>query len=152
MSRVSKRFRPFAPVLVALCILALSACDGGETVTIQPVGNEMRYAQTEFTVGVGEEVTVVFENVATSAAMEHNVVVLASDSDADADRVGIAALSAADQDYVPDDPAILAATAMSAPGETVQVTFTAPTEPGRYRYICTYPGHYALMQGVMIVT
>ncbi len=48
--------------------------------------------------------------------------------------------------------AILAHTPMSTPGETVQVTFTAPSEPGTYRYICTYPGHYVMMQGTMTVT
>lgn len=133
----------------ALAALALSACGGGESVTLQPVGNEMRYAQTEFTVRAGEEVEIVFENVATSSAMKHNVVVLDSDDDAVVERVGLAA--APETDYVPDDPAVLAATPMSDPGETVRVTFTAPTEPGRYRYICTYPGHYILMQGTMIV-
>ncbi|MEM0963683.1 MAG: plastocyanin/azurin family copper-binding protein [Bacteroidota bacterium] len=145
--------RSFLSLGALLLVLALSACGGGDgTITIQPVGNEMRYAQTEFTVSAGEPVTLVFENTADSPAMIHNIVVLNSDDTEDVDRVGIAAISAADTDFVPDDPAILAHTALSNPGETVQVTFTAPAEPGRYRYICTYPGHYALMQGTMIVT
>ncbi|MEO1728903.1 MAG: plastocyanin/azurin family copper-binding protein [Bacteroidota bacterium] len=111
----------------------------------------MRYAQTEFTVDAGQEVTVVFENTATSPAMQHNVLILNSDNDEDVERVGIAGMTAGDNDYVPDDPAVFAYTPMSQPGETAQVTFTAPTEPGRYRYICTFPGHYSIMQGVMIV-
>ncbi|MEM9996748.1 MAG: plastocyanin/azurin family copper-binding protein [Bacteroidota bacterium] len=131
---------------------AASAYPDG-AIVIQPVGNEMRYAQTEFTVEAGQEVTVVFENTATSPAMQHNVLILNTDSDEDAERVGIAGMTAgAEAEYVPDDPAVFAYTPMSLPGQTVQVTFTAPTEPGRYRYICTFPGHYSLMQGVMIVT
>jgi azurin len=119
--------------------------------TIQPVGNQMKYEQTEFTVPAGEEITITFENTATSPAMEHNVVVLTSDDDTVVNRVGQAAMGAADSEYVPDDEAILAATDMAAPGETVSVTFTAPSEPGTYRYICTFPGHYTVMQGTMTV-
>ena len=52
---------------------------------------------------------------------------------------------------MPDDDAVLAATDMSEPGETVSVTITAPSEPGDYRYICTFPGHYTVMQGTMTV-
>lgn len=111
----------------------------------------MKYEQTEFTVPAGEEITITFENTATSPAMEHNVVVLSSNDDAVVDRVGQAAMGAADSEYVPDDEAILAATDMAAPGETVFVTFTAPSEPGTYRYICTFPGHYTVMQGTMTV-
>lgn len=160
--------------LLLLSLLLLAACGGdaadpaarepaagesiageapaGVTITLHPVDNEMRYAQTAFTVEAGQEVTIVFENTATSEAMHHNVVVLNSNDDADVNRVGQAALTAAESDYIPDDPAILAHTPMSAPGETVRVTFTAPSEPGTYRYICTYPGHYTLMQGTMTVT
>jgi azurin len=112
----------------------------------------MKYEQTEFTVPAGEEITITFENTATSPAMQHNVVVLNTDDDSVVNRVGQAGTAAADTDYVPDDDAVLAATAMSEPGETVSVTFTAPSEPGDYRYICTFPGHYTVMQGTMTVT
>jgi len=42
-------------------------------------------------------------------------------------------------------------TEVAKPGETVEVTFTAPEEPGAYTYLCTYPGHWATMQGTMRV-
>jgi azurin len=133
--------------------MASESASGAVTeMTIKPVGNQMQYEQTEFTVPAGEEITVTFENVATSPAMQHNVVFLNSNSDEDVQRVGTAALAAgADNAYIPEDDAILAHTALSQPGETVEVTFTAPSEPGDYRYICTFPGHYALMQGTMTV-
>lgn len=125
--------------------------DGVQVVTIRPVGNEMRYETTEFTVQAGQEVRIVFENTATSDAMHHNVIVL--DSEDAINRVGNAALEAGPSaDYVPEDEAIIAHTAMAAPGETVEVTFTAPDTPGDYPYICTYPGHFMVMQGTMTVT
>lgn len=151
--------------LAALLLIALTGCGGSDSssdastnetggvteVTLQPVGNQMKYQQTEFTVPAGEEITLTFENTATSAAMEHNVVILKSNDDAVVNRVGQAATAAAENEYIPEDDAILAATAMAAPGETVSMTFTAPSEPGEYRYICTFPGHYVMMQGTMTV-
>ena len=148
-------------VLLAFLVAAVG-CGGSDSdstdapsavteVTIQPVGNQMKYEQTEFTVPAGEEITLTFENTATSPAMEHNVVILTSTDDAVINRVGQAATGAADSEYVPEDDAILAYTSMAKPGETVSMTFTAPSEPGEYRYICTFPGHYLSMQGTMRV-
>lgn len=119
------------------------------TVTITPVGNQMAFEQTEFTVEAGQTVEIIFENTADSPAMKHNVLVLNSDDDAVVNRVGQAALS--EPDFVPDDEAVIAATDVADPGETVSVTFTAPSAPGTYTYVCTFPGHYSMMQGTMIV-
>ncbi len=125
--------------------------DAAESITIQPAGDEMRYAVETVTVAAGAEVTLVMENTATAPAMIHNIVVLTTNSDEDANRVGMAAIAAMETDYIPEDDAILAYTPMANPGETVEVTFTAPSEPGNYRFICTYPGHFGTMQGVLIV-
>ena len=40
---------------------------------------------------------------------------------------------------------------LSALGESDTVTFDAPAEPGAYPYLCSFPGHFALMQGVLTV-
>lgn len=141
-------------LLLALLALGLSASapapdDDPRRVLIQPVGNEMKFAQTAFTVKTGEEIRLVFENTATAEAMRHNVVILTSEEAIN--RVGVAAIQAAANDYIPDDDAILFYTPLAEAGETVEVTFTAPA-PGTYYYTCTYPGHYVLMRGVMTVT
>lgn len=150
-----------------LLLITLTGCGGSDTetsnsttdtatetvseVTIKPVGNQMKYEQTEFTVEAGTEVSLTFDNVATSPAMKHNVVILNSEDDEVVQRVGNAALQAADSGYIPDDNAIIAATDMADPGQTVNTTFTAPSEPGTYTYICTFPGHFMMMQGTMTV-
>lgn len=120
-----------------------------ETITLTPEGNQMKFTETEFTVQPGQTVTIVFENTASSPAMQHNVVVLNSADEETTKRVGQAALNA--PNYVPDDPAVIAATDVAKPGETTEVTFTVPETPGEYTYVCTYPGHYVTMQGTMIV-
>ena len=113
----------------------------------------MKYKQTEFTVAPGATVKLVFENTATAPSMQHNVVVLSkAPSDEVFRRVGEGGMQAGSaNDYVPDDPAVLAYTPMSQPGETVEVTFTAPGETGDYGYVCTFPGHWATMKGTMHV-
>jgi uncharacterized cupredoxin-like copper-binding protein len=41
---------------------------------------------------------------------------------------------------------------LAGPGDTVQVTFTVPSKPGRYPFICTFVGHYqAGMTGTLVV-
>ena len=146
------RFMLVLVTLIFASVLApvASAPSAARRVVIRPVGNQMNFAVTTFRVRAGEQVRLVFENTATVDAMKHNVVIL--DDAAAIDRVGIAAISAADQGYIPDDEAILFYTPLAGPQETVEVTFTAPSEPGAYPYICTYPGHYVLMRGVMTVT
>jgi len=37
------------------------------------------------------------------------------------------------------------------PGTSGETTFTAPAA-GTYPYICTFPGHYLMMKGVLTVT
>jgi azurin len=128
-----------------------ASTDGVRTITIRPVGNEMRFEQTEITAMAGETIRVVYDNTpATSPAMMHNVVFITSHTEIN--RVGQAAMGAAARQYVPDDPAVIAATPLAGPGEIVEVTFTVPNEPGDYAYTCTFPGHYMMMQGTLRVT
>lgn len=120
--------------------------------TLQPKGNQMKYATTELTAQAGETVRLVFENVAESPSMVHNVVILNTTDDEVVERVGMAGQSAGQSaGYIPDDDAIIAHTDLAQPGETVEVTFTAPEDPGEYTYVCTYPGHWAIMQGTLVV-
>jgi azurin len=44
----------------------------------------------------------------------------------------------------------IAATKLLGPDETETISFTAP-EAGDYEYVCTFPGHFALMRGTMKV-
>lgn len=129
-----------------------SSGEADRTVTLHPKGNRMMYKETEFTVAPGETIRLVFENTATSPSMEHNVVVLNSTDDSVFERVGEGGMSAgSSNDYIPEDDAIIAYTPIAKPGETVEVTFTVPEETGEYGYVCTFPGHWATMQGTMIV-
>jgi putative heme-binding domain-containing protein len=53
--------------------------------------------------------------------------------------------------YIPVSPKVLHATKLAAPGQKIQLAFTAPAEPGDYPYVCTFPGHWRRMTGTMTV-
>ena len=126
--------------------------DVDQTITLQPKGNQMKFKQTEFTVAPGQTIKLVFENTATSPSMQHNVLVINSTKDEIFRRVGEGGMSAGSaNDYVPEDDAIIAHTPIAPPGKTVSVTFTVPEQTGDYGYLCTFPGHWATMQGTMHV-
>ena len=54
--------------------------------------------------------------------------------------------------FVPESSDILAATKLIEPHQKTALKLTAPTEEGNYEYFCTYPGHYLIMWGQLIVT
>jgi azurin len=55
--------------------------------------------------------------------------------------------------YVPEnDPRILNATKMIEAGKSETLKMTAPTSEGTYQYVCTFPGHWSIMKGELIVT
>jgi len=120
-------------------------------IQLSTVPNEMKYATTELTVQTGQTVEVVYSNPDQA---EHNFVLAAPGS---LQQVGAAAdtlsqsPNAKAQDYVPDVPQIIFKTKMLAAGQTTTFQFTAPSAPGQYPYICTYPNHWRIMNGVLNV-
>ena len=88
-----------------------------------------------------------FTNNATMPIMKHNIIVL-NDENA-IDEVGKAAINA--KDNRPDHPSIIAASNLIGPGEYTELEVNIPGKKGVYPYICTFPGHYQVMQGKIIV-
>ena len=127
----------------------LQAAD--QEVTIKPVGNQVLFDTEEITAKAGSQLKVVFDNIATNPGMRHNFVLLnvGPEDEATIGQVGIGAVQAGEaKDYIPDHDAIVAYTKMAGAGERVEVEFTVPP-PGDYAYLCSYLGHYIMMQGVL---
>ncbi|NBX34818.1 hypothetical protein EBR16_05595 [bacterium] len=53
--------------------------------------------------------------------------------------------------YVPETADILCHTRLIEAGKRTTVYFNAPKEPGRYPYLCTFPGHAQIMRGILVV-
>ncbi len=141
--------------VLASCVLAgallLGACNRTPKdvkVELASVGEQMAFDKKEITVPAGSKVTITFKNNATSAAMTHNFVLVQSGM---VDAVGTAAASVGvDKGYVPSHYAIIASSPLTKPGETITFSFVAPPS-GTYEFLCTTPGHYAVMRGTFIV-
>ena len=130
---------------------SFSRSSNAVVVNIKTVKNEMKYDLTEFVIEAGKAVELVFEN---TDFMQHNLVITKV---GEKEKVGMAAdklamdPKGAEKNYIPDIPEVLYATAIINPEEKVILKFTAPEEPGDYPFICTFPGHWRIMQGVMKV-
>lgn len=102
-----------------------------------------------------KKVTVTLKHVGKLAKniMGHNWVLVKS---SDVDAVGPAGITAGmENNHVPkDDKRILAATKVVGPGEStsVEVDLTKLDKSGSYSFICTFPGHYALMKGTFKIS
>ena len=58
---------------------------------------------------------------------------------------------AAIRHYVPESDDVLAYTDIVLPKEQTTIYLRAPKEPGHYPFLCTFPGHWPVMNGVMVV-
>ncbi|MEM9345073.1 MAG: plastocyanin/azurin family copper-binding protein [Planctomycetota bacterium] len=110
----------------------------------------MKYDQATLTVPAGRPVEITLVNPDT---MEHNLVITKPGR---AQEVGVAMstdpTAAAAIGYVPkDSDAVLFYTGMLKPGESETLRFFAPTTAGSYEFVCTYPGHWGSMRGVLEV-
>ncbi len=120
-------------------------------VTIE--GNDqMKYNKNEIRVKAGQKVklTLIHVGKMEKNVMGHNWTLLTQDADMAA--VGQASATASDTDYIPASmkDKIIVHTKMLGGGESDTIEFDAPA-PGTYTFMCTFPGHYALMQGKFIV-
>jgi putative membrane-bound dehydrogenase-like protein len=120
-------------------------------VRINTVHEEMRYDTPYFAVEAGRAVQLVLRNedlmphnlVVTQPGALREVAMLAAAMPPQADRKGLA--------YVPKTDQVLVATRMVDSHRQQALTFTAPSEPGEYPYVCTFPNHWMRMYGVMLV-
>ena len=108
----------------------------------------MQFDIKSFEVKAGDEVKLTLKNVGKlpKIAMGHNLVILKK---GDRHCVWAEALGAGANannplpDGVKGD--VVAFTKLLGPDESDTITFTAPAEAGNYEYVCTFPGHFAMM-------
>jgi azurin len=87
-------------------------------------------------------------------SVPHNWVLLQPDS---LSRVGqlanqlLADPTAGQKQYVPRSEDVICYTDVIGPGQSFTIYFSAPDQPGRYPFLCTFPGHWMVMNGVLHV-
>lgn len=129
------------------------APDDAKTVVI--IGNDtLKFDVTRIDASPGQKIHVQLRNEGTlpKDGMGHNWILL--DSDGEASSYAMAAMSARDVAYQPKALAehVLACIPLLGPKEVGDVTFNAPTKPGKYPFICSCSGHsMAGMRGELVV-
>lgn len=112
--------------------------------------NPMAFNAKALTVKAGQPVKLTFDNAA-AVPLPHNVIVGKAGSK---DALFAAAMKVATdpqgmaKGYVPEDANVLAHTKLVQPGQKETIEFVLPS-PGAYPYMCTFPGHSILMNGVI---
>ena len=132
---------------------APAAADGPQTIEIT-AGDTMKYSVTAITAKPGEDLKVVLTNEGTQPkeVMGHNWVLLKAGSDVAA--FDAAAIQAKDTDYIPASlkDEIIAKIDLLGPRKSGEADFKAPTTPGEYPFLCTFPAHFQVgMHGTLTV-
>lgn len=124
--------------------------EGGRELIIEAALG-LQYVQKQLTAKAGEKLTIVFKN---PDVVPHNWMLAKPGT---LQKIGnLANLMIADpqglaKHYVPDSEDVLAYTDMTNPQASFTIHITAPKEKGVYPYLCTFPGHWMVMNGVLKV-
>jgi len=107
----------------------------------------LKYDIAQFEVKAGSKIRLVFNN---NDDMTHNVVVVVPGA---GDEIGKLALNlglkGSEMYYVPNSSKVLFHTSLLEPDSSESIYFIAPTKPGEYMFLCTYPGHASVMRGIL---
>lgn len=120
-------------------------------IKIRTIKEAMKFDIRDFTVKPGQAVELVLEN---PDAMQHNLVITRPKMLEKVGRAGDAMMKdqkGAEKNYVPSILEVLFSTPLVNPGQSYTLRFKAPAAAGDYPFVCTFPGHWSIMNGVMKV-
>ena len=149
------------PTTIALRIAGKNQNDGKPTVsgteiggarqiTINAIGG-LQYEQKTITAKPGEALALVLVN---QDVMPHNLVIVQPGGVEEVGTRSFAMLNDPDagkKHYIPESDKVITNTFVVPAGGQHTLHFKAPTTPGDYPYICTFPGHWQAMRGVLKV-
>jgi len=145
------------PILADLAMAARSIPNpheaklaGARPITVE-AGNNLSYVTRSIQVRSGEPLALTLSN---PDVVPHNWALVKPGA---LERVGelanrlISDPDAAVRHYIPTSTDVLAYTDVVGPHDQFTIYFRAPEQPGRYPYLCTFPGHWKVMNGEMLV-
>ena len=120
---------------------------GPLALTVGVVGDSLAFDIDNISADSGVEVTITFKNPST--VNTHNLVIVEAGTK-DAVATDGTAAGPTNNWVPPGDSRVIANTVLIGPGDSGEVTFTAPA-PGTYQFVCTFPGHNYTMFGDFVV-
>ena len=123
--------------------------DGPDVTLTLTTTSGMKYREKELKVKAGQKVKFVLNN---PDDMMHNVAIVKPGKVAVvADLANNLGLRGQEKGYIPESDDLLFHSNLLVPGSTDIFYFVAPTEPGEYEYVCTFPAHSTTMRGILKV-
>ncbi|KAF2329291.1 MAG: azurin [Flavobacterium nitrogenifigens] len=123
-----------------------------ENVLVIEGNDQMQFSVNELKAVAGKPIKLTLKHVGKipKEAMGHNLVILQEGTDQAA--FALKANDAKATDYIPESEkaSIIAHTKLIGGGEEDTIEFTIDKK-GSYPFICSFPGHVAMMKGVLIV-
>ena len=121
-------------------------------VRIECLKERMLFNTEKITVKRNQPIKLEFYN---PDATPHNFVLIEPNS---LEEIGLAAnkmatdpIASKTGQFIPLSKKIIVHTKMLNQGEKETLRFKAPSKPGEYPYLCTFPGHWTIMKGTLIV-
>lgn len=132
---------------------ALRAADPAPREIVVTANDAMQFNLKELAAKPGEKIALKLTHVGKlpKTAMGHNWVLFAALPEADITKLLMDGMKNAPEYLPADRSAVLAHTKIIGGGESDTVVFTAPAQPGAYPYFCSFPGHFSMMKGKLIV-
>lgn len=139
------------PVAKTTVIAKEISVPGRNVIHVSTVPAKMIFDKTTVKINAGDKISLIFEN---PDGMPHNMVICKPGS---LEKVGKAAdaMSAQkdgyEKSFIPTLPEVLFSMPLVPSGKTFRLDFTAPAKPGEYPFVCTFPGHWQTMKGIIRV-
>lgn len=128
----------------------LSKLEGARAIAVEAASN-LAYRTPELRATRGEKIALTFVN---PDVVPHNWVLVKPGTLATVGGLAdglVADAEAVARHYVPKTDDVIAYCDITEPGRQQTIFFTVPDTPGRHPFLCTVPGHWRLMNGVLIV-
>ncbi|MCE7039356.1 plastocyanin/azurin family copper-binding protein [Dyadobacter sp. CY312] len=139
-----------APTAKRTAEMPASWTNGPDQVIIIGTVPGLKFDVSEIQVKAGSRIKIVFNN---NDDMLHNLVITKPGTVNAVGEAGLnLGLKGSEMHYVPNTPDVLFHSNIVEPEKSEALYFTAPKQTGTYQYVCTFPGHYSLMQGKLKVT
>ena len=120
---------------------------------VRTVREQMRFDTPRLVVEAGKAYEIIVEN---GDFMPHNLAIVKPGS---REAIGAATVTMKPDErdgrgrpYLPRNSGIVGATQLLEAGQKETLKLTAPAEEGTQEFVCTFPGHFTLMWGTIVVT
>jgi putative membrane-bound dehydrogenase-like protein len=152
-SPVAEMFKTAPPAIAPAAAASGGARPGNTTlaITLSVVTGEMKFSRTTLTARPGQHVELTFSN---TDDLQHNLVIFKRGTIAAYEKDLYGSMNDANaqaRGFVPDSPNVLIASRLLNARESTVLSFDAPAEPGDYPFVCSFPGHWLMMRGILRV-